>query len=115
MAGGYMIDFDAFIFKEMESTKEDIEPLYRIYTSEMEEMLENLKEAAQSGDRDTFKRLLHNVKGINANLRIDLLLEPVTQMYARLKSGDVMDLDKSLDIITAHFQQVKIEIDKYFK
>ncbi|WP_430885979.1 Hpt domain-containing protein [Fusibacter sp. JL216-2] len=110
-----MIDFDAFIFTEMESTKEDIEPLYRIYIGEMEDMIEKLKEAISTDDLDGFKRLLHNVKGINANLRINPLLEPVTQMYSRLKSGDEIDLNKSLDIISAHFEQVKIEIEKYFE
>ena len=110
-----MIDFDAFIFDEMESTKEDIEPLFRIYTNEMEEMIKELRAAAQTGDVDVFKKLLHNVKGINANLRINLLLEPVKEMYASLKSGEVIDLYKSLDIISAHFEQVKIEIDNYFK
>jgi len=110
-----MIDFDSFIIDEMDATKEEIEPLYRIYLTEMEQMIDQLISASMDNDSDTYKRLLHNVKGINANMRIDLLIDPVTSMYTKLLDNDFLDLNVSIHEIIEIFSKVKIEISNYFE
>jgi HPt (histidine-containing phosphotransfer) domain-containing protein len=109
-----MIDFDKFIIDEMDATKEEIEPLYRIYISEMKDMITQLRDAAENDDSEAYKRLLHNVKGINANMRIDLLLDPITNMYQALMNGETLDLDNSIEAISVTFDKVNKEIKEYF-
>lgn len=109
-----MIDFNKFIIDEMDATKEEIEPLYRIYISEMDDMLTQLREASEKNASETFRRLLHNVKGINANMRIDMLLEPITEMYQSLMNGEIIDLKNSTETISVIFKKVKKEIEEYF-
>jgi len=109
-----MIDFDKFIVEEMEATKEEIEPLYLIYSSEMDDMISQLSEASDLGDADTYKRLLHNVKGINANMRIDVITNPVAEIYQALLAGNTVDLKDSTDNISSIFAKVKAEIAEYF-
>jgi len=109
-----MIDFDKFIVDEMDATKEEIEPLYKIYIGEMEDMIMQLSEASQTEDQDKFKRIIHNVKGINANMRIDDLTNPVTKMYKVLLEGQSLDLSLSLQTLQTEFSKVKTEIHDYF-
>lgn len=109
-----MIDFDKFIVDEMDSNKEEIEPLYRIYASEMDEMIEQLNSASTSNDSEAYKRLLHNVKGINANMRIDVLTNPVAEVYQALLAGETIDMESSTDNISSIFAKVKAEIFEYF-
>ncbi len=109
-----MINFDKFIVDEMDATKEEIAPLYRIYVTEMEDMLLQLGEATENSDSEAYKRLLHNVKGINANMRLDELTLPVTEMYKVLLDGNQIDLDKSTKQLREIFTHIETEINTYF-
>lgn len=109
-----MIDFDRFIVDEMDSTKEEIKPLYRIYCTEMIDMIEKLTLASDRDDSENFKKLLHNVKGINANMRIDTLTIPVTEIYQSLLNKETINLAEAINKISDIYSKVKIEIDNYF-
>lgn len=109
-----MIDFDKFIIDEMDATKDEIQPLYIIYLGEMEDMITQLSEASKLNDSEAYRRLLHNVKGINANMRIDILLEPVKEKYQALMNGETIDLSNSTEEISVIFKRVKEEIEAYF-
>ncbi len=109
-----MIDFDKFIIDEMDATREEIEPLYRIYLSEMEDMITQLSTASKENDSESYKSLLHNVKGINANMRLDMLLIPISEIYQALMNGETIDLGNSTEKISVLFEQVRLEITNYF-
>lgn len=109
-----MIDFDTFIYQEMGVTKEDIMPLYKIYLTEMDQMIAALEEAVENSDAAGYERVLHNVKGICSNLRLDLITGPVSEMYSTLKSGMPLDLAASLQTLKELLVQIRKEINTYF-
>ncbi len=109
-----MIDFEMFIVKEMGLSKDEVLPLYEIYLNEMDDMIIALDSASKSSDYDTFKRTLHNIKGISANLRLEDMTAVVSDMYSKLKSDEQIDLYASLETIKKLLEQVRKEINTYF-
>jgi HPt (histidine-containing phosphotransfer) domain-containing protein len=80
----------------------------------MDEMIIALDEAAKSEDYITYKRTLHNVKGISANLRLEDITSAVSDMYAKLKIDEQIDLSDSLQTIKELLEQIRKEINTYF-
>ncbi len=109
-----MYNIQAFI-DSMGVEKEDAKPLFDAYLEEMKDMLVQLHAANEKSDIDQLTRIMHNVKGINANLMVEPLLQVASQYYKDLQDQTANDHASQITALANHYEEIAAVIQAFYQ
>lgn len=107
-------DIDGLI-EELEVRIDDIVPLFSSYYTEMREELVNMLACLSKSDWDMLRRIVHNVKGVSANLRIEDVFNTCVEFEDKLKDGNSVQADKYINLLLEIMNDSEHSVRSYFQ
>jgi HPt (histidine-containing phosphotransfer) domain-containing protein len=102
------------LIDELDVSVEEILPLYSNYFSEMKEEVAELNECLAKEDWYMLERVVHNIKGVSANLNIQDVFEEASKFDILLKENNNSDAQGFVERINGLLEEAENEIKKYF-
>ncbi|MCX8132054.1 MAG: Hpt domain-containing protein [Clostridia bacterium] len=93
---------------------EDISGLFASYFNEMQGEINDMRQFLECSDWDMLERVVHNVKGVSANLGITDVFEEAERFDVLLKSRETKNSAKYVDSLEQLINSAKEEIKDYF-
>lgn len=100
---------------ELEVGMDSIALLFTSFFSEMENEIKNLEEYLGEKDWHMLERVIHNIKGVSANLNVYDVFEEAAIFDEMLKKNQVEDARKFVDKIIFLINDAKKEVEEIFK
>ena len=100
--------------KELEVEIGEIANLFASYFEEMKEEILEMKDSVVQSDWSMLKRIIHNVKGVSANLNVSDVFEAAAALDARLKDNETSDAGVHVEKIIGLINNAEVEISKFF-
>lgn len=114
MLDNFRYDIDGFI-SELEIELEEAEELYKSYETEMNEEIEEMEQLCSAKEYEKLERVVHNVKGVSANLRINDVYEVAADFDIKLKNGVTSSADANVAYLVLRIKDSIVEIKEFFK
>lgn len=104
---------DYGMLEELKEIMEDeFLELLKIFLSDSEVRVKNLKSAHLENDHDNVRSLAHSFKGSSSNIGAHALSELCKEVEVLAKDGGALDARRLIDEIDAEFQLVSSELMK---
>ncbi len=113
MADNCRYNIDGLI-SELEIELEDAAELYRSYEMEMKEEIEAMEELCSSKDYEKLERVIHNIKGVSANLGINDVYQTAADFDIKLKNGITDSADVNVAYLVLMIKNSIEEIKVFF-
>jgi histidine phosphotransfer protein HptB len=105
------IDLATFVnLREMMGADFMVE-LVDTYLQDSPEMLQQMRQALDAQDADSFRRAAHSLKSNSANFGATQLAEQARMLEMMAKEGRLDQVGDSLDQVEAEFSRVKIDLE----
>ena len=111
---GYKYDVEG-LAAELEVDLESIVGLFSSYFEEMKEEVSSMQELLSKNDWYMLARVIHNIKGVSANLSIQDVFDEAAAFDSRLKLNNTNNATTYVEKIMDLISKAEIEIMDIFK
>lgn len=100
--------------QELEIDISDLATLFSSYINEMQSEIAELYKYLSDGDFNMLQRVVHNIKGVSANLWIEDVQKLASDFGDMLKRGDTFESGSQISLLLRTINEAQYEIRKYF-
>ncbi|MDP4095141.1 MAG: Hpt domain-containing protein [Bacillota bacterium] len=100
--------------KELDVEIDEILVLFMNYISEMNDEIKSMKLYFANKDWNMLERIIHNIKGVSANLSINDVYQTAAAFDLQLKQGKTEDAGNEVSKLEETILSAKDEIIKFF-
>ena len=101
--------------EELEVEMKDIAKLYLNYFEEMNSEISEMNDFISGKNWMMLQKVIHNVKGVSANLNVYDVFEEAAAFDALLKAGSIENAQAHVNRIIALIKVAEAEMKEYFK
>ena len=86
-----------------------------VFIKEAYNLFEKARNAVQTGDSETYRKVAHSLKGASANLGIELLSARAAEIEKLIKTGKFDEAAVKFDVLEEIYRQSLLALDVLFK
>lgn len=98
-----VFDYDDFM-ERMDGDMELLKEVLEIFLEDAPNLMGALRLAIRGGDKDAMERAAHTLKGAAANISAKALQRLSSNMQEMIKKGEVVNIEKLLGNMEAHYE-----------
>ncbi|MGD9135936.1 MAG: response regulator [Desulfobacterales bacterium] len=99
---------DEMLLKAFDGDWDFFKEVVDIFLEDYPRLLDNLRTSLNEGDRDTFMRCAHSLKGMLKNFKVDAAADIAYSLEKKGRESDLNDVQPEIDNLTARI----VEVDK---
>jgi len=109
----FRYDIDG-LAEELEIDVCSLTGLFSSFVNEMEIEVSEMSRLLMEKDWNNLERVIHNIKGVCANLTIDDVFRQASEFHEKLKAGDSSEAAVYVESIAQMLKNAELDIKRYF-